>query len=74
MLCTQAGSLCSASYTHVVRRCWHLVQVGRSPEHFTFESLHGMQDRKVRFLLIPTTGSYAVFGLFAVAAAETLPF
>lgn len=57
MLCTQAGSLCSASYTHVVRRCWHLVHVGRSPEHLTLESLQGTQDLNVRFRLIPTTGS-----------------
>jgi len=72
MLCTQAGSTCSASYTHEVLRCWHLMQFGRSPEHLTLESRQGMQDRNVRLRLMPTTGSYAVLGLFA--AVETPPF
>lgn len=63
MLCTQAGSLVSASYTHAVIRCAQRVHVGRSPEHLTFESRQATQERKVRFRLMPR-GSSAALDLF----------
>jgi hypothetical protein len=63
MLCTQAGSFASASYTHDVRRCEQRLHFGRSPEHLTLDSRQGTQDRNVRFRLIPMTGSTAVPGL-----------
>lgn len=63
ILCTQAGSLVSASYTQAVLRCAHRAHVGLSPEHLTFESRHATQERNVRFRLMPR-GSSAALDLF----------
>lgn len=53
MLCTQAGSVASASYAQVADRCLHLEHTGLSPEHLILLWRHGMQTRNVRFRLMP---------------------
>jgi hypothetical protein len=60
ILCTQAGSFVSASYTHAVIRCAQRVHVGRSPEHLTFESRQATHERNVRFRLMPSCSSPAL--------------
>lgn len=68
ILCTHAGSFVSASYTQLVRLCEHRLHFGRSPEHFTFDSRQGTQDRNVRLRLMPMMGSTAVPGRFTADA------